>query len=305
MASAIEPHAERRRRILEVHPDVSKLCGPEWRSKWIALLLVVTQLAAAQAAPRLPWHAYLPFAYLVGASLAQALFLAVHELAHNLFFHKGLHNRLFSCVVNLPIGIPFAIAFRTYHLEHHKHQGRVGIDTDLPSDTECRVVGTSPLRKAVWLSLQIVAYAVRPCVVRPLPMTRLLALNAVIQLTFDGLVCLVWGWRPLAFMLLSVLLAGVHPTGGHFLSEHYVFPHKSQTQETYSYYGPLNAVCWNVGHHNEHHDFPFVPWSRLPKVRAVAAEFYDPLHTCTSWAGVMLEYVVRSDMGPHSRIKRR
>lgn len=86
-----------------------------------------------------------------------------------------------------------------------------------------------------------------------------------------------------------------------FCIEHYVFDEK---YETYSYYGALNYICWNVGYHNEHHDFPRVPGWKLPLVKKIASEFYDNLPSHRSWTYVLWQYVTDDRVSPFSRVVR-
>jgi len=300
-----EPHATRRRQIQKAHPEVAKLMGPEWRSKYICLfLLVIPQIWLSWATQNLSWPAYLFVAYVFGATITQALFLAIHELAHNLFFKRPQHNRYFAMVANWPIGIPYCVPFRGYHLEHHKWQGVDGIDTDIPSRAEGKYI-RGPVSKTAWASCQILTYALRPMFIKAQDVTTAHVMNWASQIAFDVLVFYVWGWRPLFYFVFCIFLAGgLHPCAGHFISEHYVFPHLDAIQETYSYYGPLNWLTWNVGYHNEHHDFCNIPWSRLPALKALAPEYYDNLAVCDSWIGVIWDYIMRDEIGPYNRVKR-
>ena len=61
--------------------------------------------------PILSWPFFLT-AYIIGATANQNLFLAIHEISHNLAFKEGTANRLFAIFANLPIGIPYSASFR-------------------------------------------------------------------------------------------------------------------------------------------------------------------------------------------------
>ncbi|CAG2178272.1 unnamed protein product [Oppiella nova] len=135
----------------------------------------------------------------------------------------------------------------------------------------------------------------------------------------------VWcGWHIVAYMIGSTILGmGLHPMSGHILSEHYVMfderinllenINKKDVQrdeysklipETYSYYGPLNLIMYNVGYHVEHHDFPSIPCSLLPKVREIAPEYYNSLPYHSSWTYVVWKFLIDPKLGPFSRVKR-
>ncbi|KAI9789709.1 MAG: hypothetical protein M1816_005884 [Peltula sp. TS41687] len=323
-----EPHRTRRQAIIKAHPEVTKLCGPEPLTKYVVMVVVTLQISLAymlRNTPILSWRFFLT-AYIIGATANQNLFLAIHEISHNLAFKSPLKNRLFAIFANLPIGVPYSAAFRPYHLTHHKSLGVDGLDTDLPTALEA-VLLDSVLGKAFFCTFQILFYALRPMIVHPMPLTRIHLLNIFAQLTFDFLLLRHGGGggvNSLVYLILSSFLAGsLHPCAGHFIAEHYVFDPPSSTTsttatatananaaavpipETYSYYGPLNLLTYNVGLHNEHHDFPAVPWTRLPRLHALAKEFYRDLPRHESWVAVLWQFVWDREVGMRCRVKRR
>ncbi|MCJ1321912.1 hypothetical protein MMC15_007257 [Xylographa vitiligo] len=313
-----EPHRTRRQAIIKAHPEVTKLCGPEPLTKYCVLGVVALQLTCAIAL-RHTAVLSLPFfltAYLIGATANQNLFLAIHEISHNLAFRSPMANRLFAVFANLPIGLPYSAAFRPYHLTHHKSLGVDGLDTDLPTAIEALFLD-SLLGKAFFCTFQILFYALRPMLVYQLPFTSLHLFNIAAQLLFDYLLVTTFGAKPLIYLILSSFLAGsLHPCAGHFIAEHYVFNREALASkgpakidvpvpETFSYYGPLNLLTYNVGLHNEHHDFPAVPWTRLPVLHELAKEFYADLPCHTSWTWVIWQFVWDQEVGLWCRVKRK
>lgn len=278
----------RAKKILEKTPEIKTLYGPDAQTAFSSTCVAVAYLTLAVFAPGSFWLR-MTLAYVFGATATQHLFLAIHELSHNLVFKTSEKNKLFSIVLNLPLVFPFAIVFRRYHQLHHSFQGEA-LDFDLPSELEIGLF-RGVLGKFVWLSFQLVFYALRPCCIYPIAPCRYAVLNTVLQLCFNALFVHSFGVEPLKFMLASLFFAGgLHPCAGHFLSEHVQF--ERTTQDTFSYYGGLNRLTLNVGFHNEHHDFPRVSGRRLPLVRALASDSYDELLTRDSWSRTLVRFVL-------------
>jgi sphingolipid delta-4 desaturase len=264
--------------------------------------------------------------------------LAMHELSHNLGAGGVFANRLLAIFANLPMGIPAAASFKRYHMgertcfsnhhslfyysctlntvidpsssppsslvfitEHHKFQGEHVIDADIPTEIEGWFFN-STIRKVLWVFLQPLFYSLRPLAVNPKQPTKWEFINITCTVLFDLAILYIWGIRGLLYLVLGTLFGmGLHPVAGHFIAEHYVM---NTGQETYSYYGPLNWLTFNVGYHNEHHDFANISGKHLPDVRKVASEYYDTMPHYHSWVKVIWDYIMDDDISPYSRIKR-
>ena len=121
-------------------------------------------------------------------------------------------------------------------------------------------------------------------------------------LAFDAVMVYFFGWGAIIYFVLSFFFSvGLHPVGARWIQEHYLV---AAPQETYSYYGPLNLLSFNVGYHNEHHDFSYVPWNRLAKIKAIASEYYDTLVYHTSWTKLLWRWLVDKDLSLYSRTLR-
>ena len=239
--------------------------GPEPRTKYIVLAMVLLQLLCIYWISEASWVTVVILAYCLGGTINHSMTLAIHEIAHNLAFGHSypLANRILGYIANLPLGVPMSVSFKKYHLEHHRYQGDVEKDVDIPSEIEGRFFNRT-WTKSVYLMLMPYSYTIRPLFIRPKTITPLEIVNIVIQVLFDCTVYYFLGPKPLFYMIGGTLMGtGLHPLSGHFIAEHYMF---IKGIETYSYYGPLNYLTFNVGYHNEHHDFPYIPGSRLYKV---------------------------------------
>ena len=303
VSTAAEPHRERTRLLLKTHPEVRSLIGRNQLTFAIIVGVVALQTSIAALLSDSPWWLALLLAYAIGAFADHCLFVLSHECAHNLIFKSRNANLLAGILTDLPITIQTSVSFRSYHLKHHSFQGDYGLDADLPSHWEARLIGSSFLGKAIWLLLFPVFQALRPLRLKEIPFSNSWTMiNWIAVFGFDIAIVAMFGWVSLLYLVASFIFSiGLHPVGARWIQEHYLtFP----PQETYSYYGPTNIVSLNVGYHNEHHDLPSVPWNKLPEIRRMAPEMYDSLISHRSYIQLLWRFLTDRNLSLYSRTVR-
>ncbi|MBL7863679.1 MAG: fatty acid desaturase [Cyclobacteriaceae bacterium] len=299
-----EPHRLRTREIMVKHPEVRTLIGKNPMTVLAIFGLVGGMIGGAYLVKDASWWIVLLAAYLGGAFANHALFVMIHECTHHLLFKRKSWNLAAAIIANLPHTLPSAISFVRYHIKHHAFQGVHELDGDLPDYWEAKLINHSFLGKALWLLFFPVFQAIRTIRLKEIkPVDGWIVANWIVQVSFNVAIWMLFGPKAFFFLLFSFFFSvGLHPLGARWIQEHYLT--LDERQETYSYYGPLNKVAFNVGFHNEHHDFPSIPWNKLPDLKKQAPEYYDSLKAHTSWTKLFFQFLFDKNISLYMRILR-
>ncbi|MVT09193.1 fatty acid desaturase [Chitinophaga tropicalis] len=298
------PHHVRVRQILKQHPEVKQLIGKNPYTIFMIIGLVGAQVGISWWLQDMSWWLVFPVAYIAGAFISHALWVMIHETSHGLLFKRKVPNLLAGILANLPHIFASSVSFQRYHLKHHAHQGEHDLDADLPDFWEAKLISNNPFNKMLWFLFFPVFQVTRTARLNIALFDRWVAINWIIQIAFNVAVIVFIGPKAFVYMLASFFFSvGLHPLGARWIQEHYLT--LDPVQETYSYYGPLNKVAFNVGYHNEHHDFPSIPWNKLPLIKSKAPSYYDSLLSHQSWSKLIFNFIFNPKLSLYSRVLRK
>lgn len=290
--------------ILKENTEVKALIGKNPRTIYAIAGLVILQSGLTFLLRNSPWWLVLLVAYFVGAFIVHSLFALVHECSHNLLFQKKNYNTLAGILANIAMFFPTSVMFQRYHLKHHAHQGIFERDADLPSRWEAKLIKNSILGKAVWLMFYPIFQAFRLSRIKEVkPFDKWIVLNWIAVFGVDVCAFIFLGHIAFIYLLCSFFFSvGLHPLGARWIQEHYLT--SDEVQETHSYYGPLNSISFNIGYHNEHHDFPSVPWNKLPKIHKAGEKWYKNIGYHNSWTLLFFRFLFDKRISIFSRMIR-
>lgn len=324
MVSANEWHSIRRRMILSKHPEVRKLKPLQANfytmlmSVLVLLHLGIGTLIAVYAQTGTVWFWTILLAATIGAFFTFALQQLTHEFSHI------KRNRLQTAPVLLAdlivgtTGPNYTEYYFKYHMHHHTNTSEAN-DPDLYYHSEWadppQWAARSRLTRLLWVTvfgLFTIEVLFLGHVLSRAPRPRMSIRNTGLVLTllgkygFMGLTFWLGGfWCFLYFRLAAGFSLGAfaHPYGGFWLMQHAAMA-RNGFQPTLSYSGSRIWHWLNLGelYHVEHHDFPWVPFTKIEEVRRIAPEYYQPMHVVTSVWRLTWDWLSHTDGTPWSDV---
>lgn len=308
-------HSRRRAKLLGI-PGVKALLGNCSYSKTKELFISMATIVAALALHVFLARALSRFATGASASTtALSVFLASASVGGQLaFVLQGLNHELghgspmvelqgpgrqavfLTCFTLGSFGAALChIPWTAYYMGggHVRHHRFVGTARDVDEDALFllyRPFCAGVVKRVAWLSLGTVLvpalmfYSLCRCTIYDWR-SNIKELSLVtLDFTLTGFAYYNVGGAGMAYLYLSSLFSMgflAHPLIGFWIVQHLCV---GGAQPTVSYSGSRiwNILCLNELLHVEHHDFACIPWRHLPKLRELAPEFYEPLHSETS-----------------------
>jgi len=314
-------HYERKKKIIEAHPEVKSLYGQNPWSFLIMLIGATSQTILGISMANLSWPVIIVTSYTLGTYLNWVCMVMGHEGSHGLVFKTKELNKIHTILAFLPCFLgPFGSFWSIEHMYHHQvvvdKMNRYGPQQNsLLKKILFSLLFINVLSILFFLSSWIVAVRVGIHFVKYLAGTEKeptpdkfqmkpfknfpqvaksgwFYINMFALAAFNIIIYLKFGPVPiLYFFLCNGFCNGLHPLGMRQVQEHYM---QRKSQPTNSVYSSLGFFLLNIGYHNEHHDFPSIPWNRLPLLRKMAPEYYNTLFYFDSYTQVFVDFFTKA-----------
>jgi len=322
VCSAAEWHRARRQAMLHRYPQIQALYlrdnGHILRLTAMVLALsVIHIISAVLVAYAKSFTVLFLVSATVGAYCAYGMQALTHELGH--MDRRSRIGTLAGLLATSFLNFPFAMYYWHYHARHHAHTGGL---RDRDGDILFLAWHSPPERfreRALtrWMWLGIFAFSIFPMFCRA---KKELDVAHQFSLQYEGLItCMHLGilvllgpWALFHLLLSSAFSLGAfgHPYGHFWLTQHaFALKRKNVPKElealaatycvrlcqpTLSYSGSWEAWHWlNFGElrHVEHHDWPLIPFWRMPGGISVANEFYCHLNGTASFSEALFGWL--------------
>ena len=295
-------HIRQRRQIIAANPTIRNLTGPDSRGVYGALIVLVVHWASLWVVSQTNLLVAFIAAFFFGQVVLHAVGALIHETAHRLVFREPRKKLAFDLLLEVII-TSFArqLTYQYEHVtSHHPYMGNY--ERDYEHEDVCRFLARRHFRKEhprlqrFMTAAEIIVYllpfgfliadqifprfyrsatkratrdkerniaaASAPKREQQLFIGVSILVNIFIFLSFGALGWLYHIWS------LSLFLSKCGVTNlGQSLSEHPGDDDENPTRSTY-WWG--NKILFNTGYHHEHHVFPNVAWTRLPKLKEMA-----------------------------------